>query len=69
MRVKVNRRTIEIFEGAVVKNALWRYFVVRKIPLSQIDVVEVHDADSHEIDLDAPLHDGQHIIFKIHNTT
>lgn len=68
MQVKVNRRTIEIFEGAVVKNALWRYFVVKKIPLSQIHVVEVHNADGHEMDLDAPLHDGQHIIFKIPKT-
>ncbi|MBO4660174.1 MAG: hypothetical protein J5610_01780 [Prevotella sp.] len=65
MRVKVNRRTIEIFEGAIVKNALWRYFVVKKLPLAQIDVLAVYDADGHEIDLDAPLHDGQHIIFKL----
>ena len=63
MKVKVNRRTLELFEGARVKNALLRYFTVKKLDRQLIDSVEVKDAYGHEVDHDAPLTDGQKITF------
>ena len=63
MKVKVNRRTLELFEGALVKNALLRYFTVRKLDRKFIDSVEVKDDYGHEIDHDAPLSDGKKIVF------
>lgn len=65
MKVKVNTRTLQLFDGACVKNALLRYFSVKKLDKQLIDNVEVHDAMDHVIDHDAPLHDGQHITFEI----
>lgn len=63
MKVKVNRRTLELFEGARVQHALLRYFTVKKLDKQLIDHVEVHDAFGHVLDHDAPLSDGQKIIF------
>lgn len=65
MRIKVNTRTLQIIEGACVKNALLRYFSVKKLDKKLIDGLEVYDAYGHVIDHDAPLHDGQQITFKI----
>ena len=65
MKVKVNTRTLQLFEGACVKNALLRYFTVKKLDKQLIDAVEVHDDYGHVIDHDAPLRDGQHISFEI----
>ncbi|MGX8695852.1 MAG: hypothetical protein ACSW8D_05660 [Prevotella sp.] len=59
MRVKVNRRWLQLFEGARVGNALLRYFTVRKLDKQLIDKVEVHDALGHVIDHDAPLHNEE----------
>ena len=64
MKVKVNRRTLELFEGARVENALLRYFTVKKLDKKLIDQVEVHDAYGHVIGHDAPLSDGQKITFE-----
>ena len=59
MRVKVNRRWLQLFEGADVRNALLLYFTVRKLDRHLIDHVEVRDAQGHLTDLDAPLHNEQ----------
>ena len=64
MKVKVNRRTLEIFEGAKVRNALLRYFKLRKFDLSLVEKVDVFDVYGHPIDLDAPLSEGQTIKYK-----
>ena len=65
MKVKVNRRTLELFEGAKVRNALLRYFTVKKLDKKLVEQVEVHDSFGHVIDHDAPLSDGQKITFDI----
>ena len=65
MKVKVNTRTLHIFDGACVKNALLRYFTVKKLDKQLIDSLEVYDAVGHVIDHDAPLSDGQRITFKL----
>ena len=64
MKVKVNRRTLELFEGADVRAALLRYFSLRKLDLKLVDKVAVTDALGHSIGLDAPLKDGQTIKYK-----
>ena len=65
MKLKVNRKTIEIFEGALVRHALLRYFAVKGADVSLIDFkrVMVTDPWNHEIDLDAPI--SQHSIVKL----
>lgn len=65
MKVKVNTRTLQLFDGACVKNALLRYFTVKKLDKQLIDGLEVYDATGHLIDHDAPLRDGQQITFDI----
>ena len=64
MNVKVNRKTVSVFEGAKARHALLRYFAVKKLPLSLVDEVSVFDSYGHETDLDAPLREGQTIKFK-----
>ena len=63
MKVRVNNRTLTLFAGATVRNALLRYFTVKKLDKRLIDMVEVHDAFGHVLDQDAPLSDGQQIVF------
>ena len=65
MKVKVNRRTIDIFEGARIRQALLRYFTIRKMDLSLVEKVSVYDAYGHLTDLDAPLSEGQTVKFKL----
>ncbi|MBR7018253.1 MAG: hypothetical protein IKH99_05325 [Prevotella sp.] len=65
MRVKVNRRYIDLFEGAQVKHALLKYFIARKLDRSLMNTVMVRDAYGHLIDQDAPLKENQKIIFKV----
>ena len=65
MKVRVNTRTLQLFEGACVKNALLRYFTVKKLDKQLIDGIEVHDAYGHLLDHDAPLSDGQQITFEL----
>lgn len=65
MKIRVNTRTLHLFDGACVKNALLRYFTVKKLDKQFIDGLEVHDSTGHVIDHDAPLGDGQQITFDI----
>lgn len=69
MKVKVNTRTLVLFEGARVKNALLRYFTVKKLDKRLIDTVEVHDSFGHVLDHDAPLSDGKQITFELSTQT
>ena len=64
MKVKLNRRTIQVFEGAQVKHALLKYFTEKKLNKDFIDQTEVHDAEGHVIDHDAPLTENQKITFE-----
>ena len=58
MKVKVNTRTLELFEGAKVRNALQRYFTVKKLDRKLMTDTEVYDSMGHQLDHDAPLQDG-----------
>ncbi len=64
MKVKVNRRTVEIFEGARVRDAVLRYLVLRKMDLKLAQDFQAEDAWGHAIGADAPLSDGQTIKIK-----
>ncbi len=64
MRVKVNDKSIVLFRGASVRDALVRFFARCDIERSQITKATVYDQWGHEIDLDAPLNNGQEITFK-----
>lgn len=65
MKVKVNRKTIDIFQGARIRQALLRYFTIRKMDLRLVEKVQVYDSYGHLTDLDAPLSEGQAIKFKL----
>ena len=65
MKLKVNRKTIEIFEGALVCHALLRYFAVKGLDVRQVEKLKVTDRFGHEIDLDAPVSQHSIIRFKI----
>ncbi len=65
MQVKVNRTSLDLFEGAQVRHALLRYFVRRKYDLKLVEQTPVFDAYGHSLDLDAPLHDGMILKCKV----
>jgi hypothetical protein len=65
MKLKVNRKTIEIFEGALVRHALLRYFAVKGLDVRQVDTLTVTDRWGHEIDLDAPASQHSTITFRV----
>jgi hypothetical protein len=62
MKLKVNRKTIEIFEGAQVRHALLRYFAIKGLDVRLVEGLNVTDRMGHEIDLDAPV--SQHSVVK-----
>ena len=65
MKVTVNELTVELFEGARVKNALLKYFIAEDLDKAAInDDLEVEDAYGHLLDLDAPLEEDQCITFR-----
>jgi hypothetical protein len=66
--VKVNRKKIEVFEGALVRHALLRYFALKGLDVSMVDHLTVFDSRGHEIDLDAPASQHEQIKFKIPRT-
>ena len=65
MEITVNGTKLNMFDGACVKNAMMRVFIRQDIPLDKMDDITVHDSYGHELDLDAPLRDGQHITFSL----
>lgn len=65
MKLKVNRKVIEIFEGAQVRHALLRYFALKGQDVREVDNLTVTDRWGHEIDLDAPASQHSLIKFKV----
>lgn len=61
MKIKVNRRSVDIFEGAKARDAVLRYLVLRKMDVSLINQAQLFDASGHSIGPDAPLSEGQAI--------
>ena len=68
MKLKVNRKTIEVFEGALVRHALLSYFAIKGLDVGQVDTLTVYDRWGHEIDLDAPASQFDVVKFKLLNT-
>ena len=62
MKVKVSRKPIEVFEGALVRHALLKYFAMKGWDVSEVDHLRVYDRWGHEIGLDAPA--SQHETIK-----
>ena len=65
MKITVNRTNIDIFDGAKSQHAVLRYLVHRRLSRSLLTRGRILDAQGHEIGLDAPLHEGQTIKFKV----
>ena len=65
MKVQVNRTIVDIFDGAKSQHAVLRYLVHRHLPRTLLGQGRIQDAYGHEIGLDAPLHEGQIIKFKV----
>ena len=65
MKVQVNRTTVDIFDGAKAQHAVLRYLVLRRRPRTLLKQGRIQDAYGHDIGLDAPLHEGQIIKFKV----
>ena len=68
MILKVNRKNIEVFEGALVRHALLSYFAWKGLDVSLVKDLTVYDRWGHEIDLDAPASQHEQIKFKIPKT-
>ena len=69
MILKVNRKNIEVFEGALVRHALLSYFAWKGLDVSLVKDLTVYDRWGHEIDLDAPASQHEQIKFKLPQTT
>ena len=65
MKVQVNRTVVDIFDGARSLHAVLRYLVQRRRPRTLLKQGRIQDAYGHDIGLDAPLHEGQIIKFKV----
>ena len=68
MKLKVNRKNIEIFEGAEVRHALLTYFALKKMDVGLVERVTVYDRWGHEIGLSAPASQHEVIKFKLPKT-
>ena len=64
MRLKVNRKTIEVFEGAEIRHALLTYFALKGLDVALVDTLKVYDRWGHEIDLGAPASQYDSVKFK-----
>lgn len=64
MKLKVNRKNIEVFEGAQVRHAILSYFALKGMDVSQVEHLTVYDRWGHEIDLGAPASQFDVVIFK-----
>lgn len=64
MEIIVNDTPVRVFKGAKVRHALLKYLSINLMDKSLSDDMEIFDAYGHQIDLDAPLKDGQVISFE-----
>ena len=68
MKLKVNRKTVEVFEGAEVRHALLSYFALKGLDVRLVDGLKVYDRKGHEIDLSAPASQHEAVRFKLPKT-
>ena len=65
MKLKVNRKMIDVFEGAQVRHALLSYFALKGMDVGLMDSLTVYDRWGHEIDLDAPASQFDVVKFRL----
>ena len=65
MKLKVNRKNIEVFEGAQVRHAILSYFALKGMDVSQVEHLTVYDRWGHEIDLGAPASQFDELNLKV----
>ena len=68
MKLKVNRKTVTVFEGAEVRHAVLTYLALRAMDVRLADSMTVYDRWGHEIDLGAPASQYEVIKFKLPKT-
>ena len=68
MKIKVNRKNIEVFEGAEVRHALLSYFALKGLDVGLVKNLTVTDRWGHEIGLDAPASQYDVVKFRLPKT-
>ena len=68
MKLKVNRKTVTVFEGAEVRYAVLTYLALKAMDVRLADSMTVYDRWGHEIDLGAPASQYEVIKFKLPQT-
>ena len=68
MKLKVNRKNIEVFEGAEVRHAILSYLAQKGMDVCLVDNLRVYDRWRHEIDLGAPASQFDVVKFKLPKT-
>ena len=68
MKLKVNRKTVTVFEGAEVRHAVLTYLALKAMDVRLADSMTVYDRWGHEIDLGAPVSQYEVIKFKLPKT-
>lgn len=68
MKLKVNRKNIDVFEGAEVRHAILSYFALKGMDVNLVKNLTVYDRLGHEIDLGAPASQFDAVKFKLPQT-
>ena len=68
MKLKVNRKNIDVFEGAEVRHAILSYFALKGMDVNLVKNLIVYDRWGHEIDLGAPASQFDAVTFKLPQT-
>ena len=68
MKIKVNRKNIEVFDGAQVRHALLSYFALKGLDVRLVESLTVTDRWGHEIGLDAPASQYDVVKFRLPKT-
>ncbi|MBQ9286570.1 MAG: hypothetical protein IJ209_09885 [Bacteroidaceae bacterium] len=63
MRIKVNRKMVEVFDGASVRHAVLSYLAWKRLDATLAESLTATDRHGHQIDLDAPA--SQHEAIRI----
>ena len=68
MKLKVNRKNIDVVEGAQVRHAILSYYALKGMDVRQVESLTVYDRWGHEIDLDAPASQFNVVKFRLPKT-
>ena len=64
----MNRKNVEVFEGAEVRHAVLSYFALKGLDARLVDSLTVFDSQGHEIGLSAPVSQHESVKFKLPTT-